>query len=103
MVVFGVPLLQTIGTCMMVILPISAAGGSAISGGRLDWIFIQTLAGLAIGAWFGAKWTHLAPLRLLRVFIVGMPPSAASSRSCAIDSFILQKKGHPHALACGWP
>ena len=27
MVVFGVPLLQTIGTCMMVILPISAAGG----------------------------------------------------------------------------
>ena len=42
--------------------------------GRLDFpIFIQTLAGLMIGAWFGAKWTHLAPLRLLRVFIVGMP------------------------------
>ena len=26
-----------------------------------------------IGAWFGAKMTHLAPLPLLRVFIVGMP------------------------------
>ena len=75
MVVFGVPLLQTIGTCMMVILPISAAGGlSYLFNGRLDFpIFIQTLAGLMIGAWFGAKWTHLAPLRLLRVFIVGMP------------------------------
>lgn len=75
MVVFGVPLLQTIGTCMMVILPISAAGGlSYLFNGRLDFpIFFQTLAGLMIGAWFGAKWTHLAPLRLLRVFIVGMP------------------------------
>ena len=31
------------------------------------------LAGLMIGAWFGAKMTHLAPLPLLRVFIVGMP------------------------------
>lgn len=75
MVVFGVPLLQTIGTCMMVILPISAAGGlSYLFNGRLDFpIFIQTLAGLMIGAWFGAKMTHLAPLPLLRVFIVGMP------------------------------
>ena len=75
MVVFGVPLLQTIGTCMMVILPISAAGGlSYLFNGRLDFpIFIQTLVGLMIGAWFGAKMTHLAPLPLLRVFIVGMP------------------------------
>ncbi|MGO5131254.1 sulfite exporter TauE/SafE family protein [Mitsuokella jalaludinii] len=75
MIVFGVPLLQTIGTCMMIILPISAAGGlSYLFNGRLDFsIFIQTLIGLMVGAWFGAKWTHLAPLRLLRVFIVGLP------------------------------
>ena len=75
MVIFGVPLLETVGTCMMVILPISAAGGlSYLFNGRLDFpIFIQTLAGLMIGAWFGAKMTHLAPLPLLRVFIVGMP------------------------------
>ncbi|MFV0636902.1 sulfite exporter TauE/SafE family protein [Mitsuokella sp. WILCCON 0060] len=75
MVVFGVPLLQTIGTCMMVILPISAAGGlSYLFNGRLDFpIFIQTLAGLMVGAWFGAKGTHLAPLPLLKVAIVGMP------------------------------
>ena len=75
LIIFGVPLIQAIGTCMMVILPISAAGGlSYLFNGRLDFpIFIQTLAGLMIGAWFGAKMTHLAPLPLLRVFIVGMP------------------------------
>lgn len=75
MVIFGVPLIQAIGTCMMIILPVSAAGGLGyLVSGHLDLsIFLQTLSGLMIGAWFGAKMTHLAPLRLLRVFIVGMP------------------------------
>ena len=75
MVIFGVPLLQTIGTCMMIILPISAAGGLGyLFNDRLDFmIFIQTLAGLMIGAWFGAKGTHLAPLPLLKAAIVALP------------------------------
>ena len=75
MVIFGVPLIQAIGTCMMIILPVSAAGGLGyLVSGHLDLsIFLQTLSGLMIGAWFGAKMTHLAPLPLLRVFIVGMP------------------------------
>ena len=53
--VFGVPLLQSIGTCMMVILPISAAGGLGyMLNGRLDFnIFMQTLLGLMIGAFEG--------------------------------------------------
>lgn len=75
MVVFGVPLLQTIGTCMMIILPISASGGLGyLSNGRLDMaIFVQTLLGLMIGAWFGAKGTHLAPLPVLKAAIVALP------------------------------
>ena len=79
MVIFGVPLLQSIGTCMMIILPISAAGGLGyLFNGRLDFpIFLQTLAGLMIGAWFGAKGTHLAPLPLLKAAIVGMPAVGA--------------------------
>ncbi len=74
MVIFGVPLLQSIGTCMMIILPISFAGGLGyFFNDRLDFpIFIQTLAGLTIGAWFGAKCTHLAPLPFLKVCIVAM-------------------------------
>ena len=73
--VFGVPLLQSIGTCMMVILPISAAGGLGyMMNGRLDLdIFVQTLFGLMIGAFVGAKCTHLAPRPLLKAAIVGMP------------------------------
>lgn len=75
MVIFGVPLLQSIGTCMMIILPISIAGGLGyFFNDRLDIpIFIQTLAGLSIGAWFGAKATHLAPLPFLKFCIVAMP------------------------------
>ena len=73
--VFGVPLLQSIGTCMMVILPISAAGGLGyLLNGRLDPnIFVQTLLGLMIGAFFGAKCTHLAPRPILKAAIVAMP------------------------------
>lgn len=75
LVVFGVPLLKSIGTCMMIILPISVAGGLGyLFNGRLDFpIFLQTLSGLMIGAWFGAKGTHLAPLPVLKVCIVAMP------------------------------
>ena len=75
LVIFGVPLLKSIGTCMMIILPISAAGGLGyLFNGRLDFtIFLQTLSGLMIGAWFGAKGTHLAPLPVLKVCIVAMP------------------------------
>lgn len=75
MVVFGVPLLQSIGTCMMIILPISASGGLGyLFNGRLDMmIFLQTLIGLTVGAWFGAKGSHLAPLPVLKFAIVALP------------------------------
>ena len=60
---------------MMIILPISVAGGLGyLFNGRLDIpIFLQTLSGLMVGAWFGAKGTHLAPLPVLKICIVAMP------------------------------
>lgn len=66
---------KAIGTCMMIILPISAAGGLGyLVSGHLDLsIFLQTLSGLMIGAWFGAKGTHLAPMPVLKFCIVAMP------------------------------
>lgn len=60
---------------MMIILPISASGGLGyLASGHLDmWILLQTLAGLTVGAWMGAKMTHLAPLPLLKASIVALP------------------------------
>ena len=75
LVIFGVPLLKSIGTCMMIILPISLAGGLGyLFNGRLDFpIFLQTLSGLMLGAWFGAKGTHLVPMPILKICIVLLP------------------------------
>ena len=74
MVVFGVPLLQAIGTTMMIIVPISVSGGIGyILYGQLELqLFIQTLVGLSVGSYFGAKLTHLAPLPVLRFWIVAL-------------------------------
>ena len=77
MIFFGVPVLLAIGTCMMVILPISVAGGMGyILNGQLDlFIFLQTLIGQAIGAYLGAKLTRLAPRPILKFFMVAMSAS----------------------------
>ena len=75
MVVFGVPLLQAIGTTMMIIVPISVSGGIGyLLYGQLEpWLFIQTLVALSLGSYVGAKLTHLAPLPVLRFWIVALP------------------------------
>lgn len=80
MVIFGIPLLQSIGTCMMVILPISASGGLGyLVSGHLDvWIFLNTLAGLTAGAWVGAQMTHLAPPAVLKASIAVLPALGGS-------------------------
>lgn len=75
LIIFGVPLLKSIGTCMLIILPISASGGLGyLTSGNLDFtIFLQTVAGLMIGAFIGSKFTHLAPKPILKFAIVAMP------------------------------
>lgn len=75
LILFGLPLLKSIGTCMLVILPISLAGSFGyILNGRLDMgIFVQTFSGLVIGSFIGAKFTHLAPRSVLQAVIVATP------------------------------
>lgn len=75
MLFFGIPLYHAIGTTMLIILPISLAGGFGyLISGHLDLaIFVQTLGGLTIGAYIGAKLTRLAPRNVLRYIILSMP------------------------------
>ena len=60
---------------MLIILPISASGGLGyLTSGNLDFtIFLQTVAGLMIGAFISSKFTHLAPKPILKFAIVAMP------------------------------
>jgi len=75
LILFGVPLLKSIGTCMLVILPISMAGSLGyILNGRLEMdIFVQTFLGQVIGSFIGAKFTHLAPRPVLTAVITLTP------------------------------
>lgn len=75
MLFFGISLYHAIGTTMLVILPISLSGGLGyLLNGHLDfYIFGQTLCGLTIGAYFGAKLTRLASRNVLRYIIMTMP------------------------------
>lgn len=75
MLFFGVSLYNAIGTTMLVILPISVSGGLGyLFNGHLDlYIFLQTLGGLTLGAYFGAKLTRLASRDVLRYIIMCMP------------------------------
>ena len=75
MLFFGISLYSAIGTTMMIIFPIAAAGGlSYLAGGMMDPpVFVQTLAGLTIGSFIGAKFTHLIPKERLRYLMISMP------------------------------
>ena len=70
MLFFGVTLYT-----MMIIFPIAVAGGlSYFAAGLMDIsIFLQTLAGLSIGAFLGAKFTRLIPNTALRYIMVAIP------------------------------
>ena len=75
MLFFGISLYHAIGTTMMIIFPIAAAGGlSYLLGGMMDTsVFFQTLAGLTVGSFVGAKFTHLIPKERLRYIMIAMP------------------------------
>ena len=75
MLFFGISLYHAIGTTMMIIVPIAAAGGlSYLAGGMMDTgVFVQTLAGLTLGSFIGAKFTHLIPKHILRYLMISMP------------------------------
>ena len=71
----AVPLYQTVGTTMLVILPIAALGSLGfLAAGHLDLtLFVQVLAGQIIGAYVGAKFTRMAPQLLLKSCMVLLP------------------------------
>ena len=75
LIIFNVPLYQTVGTTMLVILPIAALGSLGfLAAGHLDAVlFMQVLAGQIIGAYVGAKFTRMAPQLLLKCCMVALP------------------------------
>ena len=75
LLVFNAPLYQTVGTTMLIILPIAVLGGAGfLSAGHLEpLLFVQVLLGQTIGAFFGAKLTRLAPQILLKIAMVALP------------------------------
>lgn len=79
LVLFGFPLRQAVGTTMVVILPIAAFGAVGyLQAGFLDVILLaQVVAGTILGSYIGAKFTKLAPRKLLRGAMVATPIAGA--------------------------
>ena len=75
LIIFNVPLYQTVGTTMLVILPIAVLGSLGfLAAGHLDpTLFVQVLAGQIIGAYVGAKFIRMAPQLLLKSCMVLLP------------------------------
>ena len=75
LIIFNVPLYQTVGTTMLVILPIAALGGLGfMAAGHLDFLlFVEVLTGQTIGAYVGAKFTRMVPQTFLKSCMVVLP------------------------------
>lgn len=73
--VHGLPIRQTVGTTMLTLVFISAAGGIAMA--RYGDVSLPHLLGLTIGlasgAYIGARFTRRAPAGLLRGMVVAIP------------------------------
>jgi uncharacterized membrane protein YfcA len=78
--VHQLPLRQTVGTTMLILVFISASGGAALA--RHGDVSLPHLVGLTIGlasgAFIGARFTRRAPRRLLRSAVVTIPFVAGS-------------------------
>lgn len=73
--VLRLPLRQAVGTTMLTLVFISAAGSAALAraGDVSPAHFLGTTIGLATGAWFGARFTRRAPRSILRGAVVLIP------------------------------
>jgi len=72
---FNITLYETVGTTMLVILPIAVLGGFGyMTSGYLDFsLFIKVVLGLVLGAYIGAKFTrHMYPI-VLKTMMVAIP------------------------------
>lgn len=72
---FGTTLFQSVGTTMLIILPIAIMGGIGyLTSGLLDLrLFIEVVIGLMTGAYIGAKFTKKLPVSFLKVTMVAIP------------------------------
>jgi uncharacterized membrane protein YfcA len=75
LVVMGLSIRQSVGTTMLVILPIAVAGGIGFYfQGFLNFALLaEVVAGTMIGSYVGAKFTALAPQPLLKSAMVITP------------------------------
>ena len=75
LVVMGLSLKQSVGTTMLVILPIALAGGVGyyFQGYLNIMLLVEVVAGTMIGSYVGAKFTALAPQPLLKSAMVVTP------------------------------
>lgn len=78
MVLLGLTIQQSVGTTMLIILPIAVGGGFGYSSeGYLDYVLlVQVLMGTMLGAYIGAKFTNYAP-RIILKFSMMMTPILA--------------------------
>lgn len=78
--VMGLSINQSVGTTMLVILPIALAGGIGYYfDGYLDFqLLLEVLAGTMVGSYIGAKFTNLVPQKVLKCAMVLTPIVAAA-------------------------
>ncbi len=75
MLALGLPVQVSVGTTMLVILPIAIAGGAGyyFEGYFNALLLFQVLAGTMIGSYIGAKFTNSVPLPILKSAMVLTP------------------------------
>ncbi|MGG1680093.1 sulfite exporter TauE/SafE family protein [Neobacillus sp. NRS-1170] len=80
MVVLGLSVQKSVGTTMLVILPIAFAGGAGyyFEGYFNVLLLIQVLAGTMIGSYIGAKFINNVPLPILKSAMVLTPIMAGA-------------------------
>lgn len=77
--VLGITLAQSVGTTLLIIIPIAIGGGIGfISEGYLDIVLlVQVLMGTMLGAYIGAKFTNLVPKVILKTAMILTPAVSA--------------------------
>jgi uncharacterized protein len=81
LIVLGLSLQKSVGTTMLVILPIAMAGGIGyyFEGYFNVLLLVQVLAGTMIGSYIGAKFTNHVPVPILKIAMVLTPIMAGAT------------------------
>ncbi|WP_046175560.1 sulfite exporter TauE/SafE family protein [Domibacillus indicus] len=79
MILLHLTIRQSVGTTMLVIVPLAIGGGAGyLSEGFIDFfLLLKVLIGTACGAYLGAKFTNIVPKPLLKSAIILTPTAAA--------------------------